>query len=144
MFKKTLTAAVAAAAISACPAQATESIDYRIGLDLAGTWQETVRADVDEGDADRDGTEEVAARDSDVRFALTAVMASVPLRDGRVVKPHHDVAKTSLTQQVTSSFTDFHGTSGTCAPQGADASGGGTVATVGSGLVFRPVQRCGA
>jgi hypothetical protein len=105
---------------------------------MAGTWNETVRADLDEGDADHDGTEEVAARDTALRFALTAVMPSVPLRNGRVVEPHYDVAKTSLTQQVTSTFTDFYGTSGTCAPQSADASGGGTVGTVGGGLVFRP------
>ena len=37
MLKRTLTAAVAAAVLSACPAQATETIDYRIGLDMAGT-----------------------------------------------------------------------------------------------------------
>ena len=71
MLKKTLTAAVAAAVLSACPAQAAETIDYRIGLNMAGTWSETVRADLDENDVDRDGTEEVAARDTSTRFALT-------------------------------------------------------------------------
>ena len=93
MLKKTLTAAVAAAVLSACPAQATETIDYRIGLNMAGTWSETVRADLDSSDADHDGTEEVAARDTRTRFALTAVMPRVSLRDGRVVKPHYDVAQ---------------------------------------------------
>ena len=48
MLKKTLTAAVAAAVLSACPAQAAETIDYRIGLNMAGTWSETVRADLDD------------------------------------------------------------------------------------------------
>ena len=102
MLKKTLTAAVAAAVLSACPAQATETIDYRIGLNMAGTWSETVRADLDSSDADHDGTEEVAVRDTRTRFALTAVMPRVSLRDGRVVKPHYDVAQTSLTQETSS------------------------------------------
>ena len=138
MLKKTLTAAVAAAVLSACPAQATETIDYRIGLNMAGTWSETVRADLDSSDADHDGTEEVAARDTRTRFALTAVMPRVSLRDGRVVTPHYDVAQTSLTQETSSTTTDFYGTSGTCAPQAAAATGGGTVASVGGGLVLRP------
>ena len=138
MLKKTLTAAVAAAVLSACPAQAAETLDYRIGLNMAGTWSETVRADLDENDVDRDGTEEVAARDTGTRFALTALMPRVPLRDGRVVKPHYDVAQTSLTQETSSTTTDFYGTSGTCVPQAAAATGGGTVASVAGGLVLRP------
>ena len=138
MLKHALGAALAAALVSACPAQAAETIDYRIGLDLAGTWSETVRADLDADDADRDGTEEVAARDTTAQFALTAVMAPVPLRDGRVAKPHYDVAQTSLTQQTAGTTVDFYGTSGTCVPQAAAATGGGTVASVGGGLVFRP------
>jgi hypothetical protein len=138
MLKKTLTAAVAAAVLSACPAQAAETLDYRIGLNLAGTWSETVRADLDSSDVDRDGTEEVAARDTSTRFALTASMPRVPLRDGRVVTPHYDVAQTSLTQETSSTTTDFYGTSGTCVPQAAAATGGGTVAWVAGSLVLRP------
>ena len=107
-------------------------------LDLAGTWNETVRADLDENDSDGDGTEEVVARDSAVRFALRATMPDVPLRDGRVVKPHYDVAQTSLTQQAGSTFTDWDGNAGTCFPQASAATGGGTIASVGAGLVFRP------
>lgn len=139
MLKKTLAAAAATAAISACPAQAAETIDYRVGLDLAGTWSEAVRADLDPDDADHDGTEEVAVRDSGVRFALKAVMADVAIRDGRMPKPLHDLARTSLTQQVTTSTTtDFYGSTGSCKPQAAAATGGGTIANLGAGLVFRP------
>ena len=49
------------------------------------------------------------------------------------------MAQTSLVQEVVSStFTDFYGTSGTCSPQNAGATGGGTIAALGAGLVFRP------
>ena len=49
-----------------------------------------------------------------------ATMADVPLRAGRIREPLYDVAQTSLTQEVVSStFTDFYGTSGTCSPQNA-------------------------
>ncbi|RKQ90336.1 hypothetical protein C8N24_0137 [Solirubrobacter pauli] len=136
MLQRTLTVALAAAALSAAPAHA-ETIDYRIGLDMAGTWSETVRADLDPDDVDHDGTEDVAQRDTTTQFALTAVMPGVALRDGRVPKPHHDVAQTTLTQQTASSTVDFYGTAGTCFPQSADASGGGTIASVGDRLVFR-------
>ena len=139
MTKRTW-AAAATLALLACPATAgaAETIHYRVGLDLTGTWNETVRADLDENDSDHDGTEEVAVRDSAVRFAVRATMPDVPLRDGRVAEAHYDVAQTSLTQQVTSTFTDFYGTPGTCSPQAAAATGGGTIASVGAGLVFRP------
>jgi len=66
--------------------------------------------------------------------ALHAAMADVSLRDGRVVTPLDSVAQTSLTQEVESTYTDFYGTSGTCAPQRADASGGLPVAAAGSSL----------
>ena len=74
----------ATAAVLACApaAHAAEPIRYRVALDLTGTWNETVRADLDEGDSDHDGTEEIAARDSALRFALKATMADVPLRAG--------------------------------------------------------------
>lgn len=128
--------------LTAAPAWAAgagETIHYRVAMDVAGTWSESVRADLDEGDADHDGTENVAARDTAARFALTATMPDVPLRDGRVAESLYDVAKTSLTQEVTaSSYADFYGTTGACSPQDAGATGGGTIATAGAGLVFRP------
>jgi hypothetical protein len=138
MRTKTLALAAGVLLLAAPSAGAAETIRYRVTTDIAGTWTETVRADLDPGDADRDGTENVAVRDSAVRFALKAAMAEVPLRDGRVVTPVSGVAQTTLTQEVASTYTDFYGTSGTCAPQSADASGGGTVASVGATLVFRP------
>src|SRR3712207_8101146 len=39
---------------------------------------------------------------------------------------------------VGSTFTDFYGTSGTCSAQNSGATGGGTIASVGSTVVFRP------
>ena len=66
-------------------------------------------------------------------------MPDVKLTGGRVDTPHYDVAQTSLTQDVvTSTYTDFYGTSGICFPQNQGATGGGTIASVGSALVFRP------
>jgi hypothetical protein len=135
---KHLLAATAAILACAPAAHAADPIRYRVALDLKGTWSETIRADLDEGDSDHDGTEEIAARDSTVGFALTAVMADVPLRAGSLRRPFYDVAQTSLTQEVTSRYTDFYGTSGTCSPQSAGATGGGTLAARGGGLVFRP------
>jgi hypothetical protein len=139
MKRRTLAATAALTLLCAAPASAAgDTIRYRIATDLTGTWSETVRADLDEGDSDHDGTEEIAARDSSVRFGLRATMPDVPLRDGRVDPPHYDVAETSLTQDVTSTYTDFYGTSGRCSPQNAGATGGGTIASVGTSLVFRP------
>ena len=137
MRTKTLALAAGVLLLGA-PTAGADTIRYRVTMDLNGTWNETVRADLDPDDRDGDGTENVAVRDTTARFALRAAMADVALRDGRVVTPVYDVAQTSLTQEVTSTYTDFYGTSGTCVPQGADASGGGTVASLGSGLVFRP------
>lgn len=123
----------------AAPAGADETVRYRIGMSTAGTWTETVRADLAEGDPDHDGTEEIQARDSEIRFALTATMRDVPLVHGRIAEPHYDVADSSLTQDVVrSTYTDWYGTSGTCAPQSSAASGGGTLGSVGPGLVLRP------
>ncbi|WP_028066311.1 hypothetical protein [Solirubrobacter soli] len=139
MYTKTLAVGLMLAALTAAaPAGAAETIRYRVTGDIAGTWAETVRADLDPDDADHDGTENVAARDSSVRFALRAAMPDVSLRDGRVAAPVEQVAQTTLTQEVESTYTDFYGTSGRCAPQRADASGGGTIASLGSGLVLRP------
>jgi hypothetical protein len=39
---------------------------------------------------------------------------------------------------VASTYVDFYGTTGTCGPQSADASGGGTIVSARPGLVFRP------
>ncbi len=135
--------AAAAAAISTCllttAAGASPTIDYRATLAVKGAWTESVRADADPGDSDHDGAENVVSRDSQVRFALAATMDRVPLRGGRVAQRVEDVATTALTQEVLSStFTDFDGVSGTCAPQSAAATGGGTVARVGDANVFRP------
>jgi hypothetical protein len=142
MTRRTLTAVTAATMLSlSIPtgAGAADTIRYRVGMDLAGTWSESVRADLDPDDRDHDGTEDVAVRDSTIRFALRATMGDVPLRGGRAVKPVYDVAQSSLTQEVVSStYTDFYGTSGRCAHQSSAATGGGTIATVGAGLVFRP------
>lgn len=142
MTKKTLTAAAAAVTMTfacAAPAGAADTIRYRVAMDLAGSWSETVRADLDEGDSDHDGTENIAVRDSTIRFALNATMPDVPLRAGRVDPPLYDVAQTSLTQDVVAStYTDFYGTSGTCSAQNQGATGGGTIASLGSTLVFRP------
>jgi hypothetical protein len=143
MTKTTMTAVIAVSMLSlsigAVPAGAAETVRYRVAMDLEGSWSETVRADLDEGDGDHDGTENVASRDSTIRFALKATMPDVPLRDGRVAKPLYDVAQTSLTQDVVSStYTDFYGTSGACSPQNQGATGGGTIASAGSALVFRP------
>jgi hypothetical protein len=149
MTRATKTAAVAATMLSclltgatASVASATETINYRVAMAIAGSWSEAVRADLDPDDADRDGTENVAVRDSTLRFALSATMADVPLRGGRVVKPVYDVADASLTQDVAgSTYTDFYGTSGACAAQNQGATGGGTVASpaaAGAGIVFRP------
>ena len=124
-------------AAQAPAAGAAETIRYRVGMDLAGTWAETVRADVDRDDVDHDGTEEVAIRDSSVRWALRATLPDVALRDGRVVDPVTDVAETSLTQEVTSTYTDWDGATGTCAGSGQAASGGALLAPVGEGMVFR-------
>jgi hypothetical protein len=137
MKRRTLAATAALTLLCAAPA-AAETVRYRVAMDLKGTWSEAVRADLDEGDSDHDGTEDVAVRDSTVQFALAATMPDVPFRDGRVDPPHYDVAQTSLTQQVTSTYTDFYGTSGTCSPQNAGATGGGAIASSGAGLVFRP------
>lgn len=141
MTKRCLTAAAAATLLLACaaPAGAADTIRYRVAMDLAGSWSETVRADVDEGDSDHDGTENIAVRDSTIRFALAAAMPDVALRAGRVDPPHYAVADASLTQDVVAStYTDFYGTSGTCSAQNQGATGGGTLASVGSALVFRP------
>ena len=139
MTRRTLAATAAVLLCCAAPAAAADTIHYRVAMDLDGTWSESVRADLDEGDADHDGTEDVERRDSTIRFVLDAAMADVPLRAGRVDPPHYDVATTSLTQDVVSStYTDFYGTSGACAHQNAAATGGGTVASVGAALVFRP------
>ena len=139
MTKRTLTAAAAVTLLLSCAAPAgAETIRYRVAMDLAGSWSEAVRADLDEGDSDHDGTEDIAVRDSTIRFALKAAMPDVTLRDGRVDPPHYDVAQTSLTQDVTSTFTDFYGTSGTCSAQNSGATGGGTIASAGTMLVFRP------
>jgi hypothetical protein len=136
---KHILAATAAILVCAPAAHAAEPIRYRVGLDLTGTWNETVRADLDEGDRDHDGTENVAVRDSALRFALKATMADVPLHAGTLREPLYDVAQTSLVQEVLSStYTDFYGTSGTCSPQNAGATGGGTIAALGAALVFRP------
>ena len=136
----TAAVSVTAAALTSAPVSgAADTIRYRVAMDLAGSWSESVRADLDEGDSDHDGTEDVAVRDSLVRFALKATMPDVPLRAGRVDRPLYDVAQTSLVQDVASStYTDFYGTSGTCFAQNAGATGGGTIDSVGSALVFRP------
>jgi hypothetical protein len=143
MTRRTMTAAIAVTMLSlssgAASAGAAETVRYRVTTDLTGSWSETVRADLDEGDSDHDGTENIASRDSTIRFALKATMPDVPLRDGRVASPHYAVAQTSLTQDVVgSTYTDFYGTSGTCSPQNAGATGGGTIASAGPALVFRP------
>src|SRR4029079_8734164 len=65
-------------------------------------------------------------------------MPDVALRGGRVDPPHYAVADATLTQAVTSTYTDFYGTSGTCSAQSAGATGGGTLGSVGARLVFRP------
>jgi hypothetical protein len=142
MTRRTMSVATTAILMSlACTATAAaeKAIRYRVAMDLDGSWSETVRADLDEGDSDHDGTEEIAVRDSTIRFALKATMPDVPLRAGRVDPPHYDVAQTSLVQDVAgSTFTDFYGTSGACSAQNAGATGGGTIASVGTTLVFRP------
>jgi hypothetical protein len=141
MTRRTLTAAAAALITLTCAASAdaAQTIRYRVAMDLTGSWSEAVRADVDADDSDHDGTEFVASRDSALRFALKATMPDVPLRDGRIGRPHYDVAQTALTQEVVASnYTDFYGTPGVCFPQNQGATGGGTIASVGSALVFRP------
>jgi hypothetical protein len=141
MTRTTLAAAAALtlAALAAPSPAAAETIRYRVAMDLNGSWSETMRADLDENDGDHDGTEDVAVRDSTIRFALSATMPDVPLRDGRVDPAHHDVAQTSLVQDVVAStYTDFYGTAGACSAQNAGATGGGTIASVGTSLLFRP------
>jgi hypothetical protein len=143
MTRRTMTATIAVTMLSlsigAASAGAAETVRYRVAMDLTGSWSETVRADLDEGDSDHDGTENIASRDSAVRFALKATMPDVPLRDGRVASPHYAVAQTSLTQEVVgSTYTDFYGTSGACSAQNQGATGGGAIASTLTGLVFRP------
>ena len=78
-------------------------------------------------------------RDSLVRFALKATMPTCRCARAAWHRPLYDVAQTSLIQDVASStYTDFYGTAGTCFAQTAGATGGGTIASVGSALVFRP------
>jgi hypothetical protein len=141
MTRTTLAAAAAVtlAALAGSTPAAADPIRYRVAMDLNGSWSEAMRADLDEHDSDHDGTEDVAVRDSTIRFALSATMPDVPLRKGRVNPAHHDVAQTSLVQDVVgSTYTDFYGTAGTCSAQDAGATGGGTIASVGTTLVFRP------
>ena len=96
-MKRPLTAAAVAATLAAACATpaAAETIRYRVTSDVTGTWTEAVRADLDPDDADHDGTEEVAVRDSTVRFALTAAMADVayPLSEEEITALAHYLSR---------------------------------------------------
>ena len=128
-------AVLGAALLLAVPGAASaETIRYRVTLDAAGSWSESVRAN-----SDAYPPAQVATRDSDVRWTLRAAARDVRFRDGRVVGPVHPVLDTSAGLQVLgSTFTDFDNEAGTCRADTAVATGAGEIATVGTANVLRP------
>ena len=120
-------------AVSASPASA-ETLRYRLTLDVAGSWSESVRANPGVSPP-----AQVATRDSDLRWSLKATARDVTFRDGTVAAPVYPVLDTSMGQTVLgSTFTDFDGEAGTCTADSAVATGAGALERVGSATVLRP------
>jgi hypothetical protein len=106
---------------------------YRVAMDIAGTWTESVRA----ADA-QDPIVKVATRDSQAHFTLRAAMPRVAFRAGRVVTPVYDVAGGSLVaDQSSSTYTNLDEGGGTCSVTTGAATGGGELAMAGGRIVFR-------
>ena len=120
-------------AAGAGPAPA-ETLRYRVTLDVAGSWSESVRAN-----PGAYPPAQVAARDSELRWSLKATARAVTFRDGVVAAPVHPVLDTSVGQQVLgSTFADFDGEAGACIADTAVATGAGELAPVGGTTVLRP------
>jgi hypothetical protein len=130
-------AALGAAIVLAVTAGAAsaETLRYRVTLDVAGSWSESLRANPDVYPP-----AQVASRDSDLRWTLKATAREVVFRDGAVVAPVHPVLDTSMGQQVlTSTFRDYDGEAGACTADTAVATGAGALAPAGGGAtVLRP------
>jgi hypothetical protein len=137
----TLPLAVAALLCAASPA-AAHHIRYKADYRATGTWSESVRADLDEGDRDGDGREEVSSRETEMRFTLTASIPSVGFHKGRLMldrpKPEsvtHDLAL----EMVRSTVTEPNGESGACTVFDPGAGGSAQLMPAGrDGLDFRP------
>jgi hypothetical protein len=131
-----ITAALGAAIVLSAPAAAAqaETVRYRVTLDVAGSWSESVRAN-----PDAYPPAQVATRDSALRWSLRATARDVAFRDGRVATPVYPVLDTSVGQEVLgSTFTDFDGEAGSCRADTAVATGGGAIASVGASTLLRP------